>query len=123
MDFEGALAIIFLFGTPVILGVVIAFTVTFNNMRKQGERERGRETFERLTREKLDVIRTALAMGRSDDEILDLDKRLETLIGTEQMLGLLDPKEPKTPVASTQIRDADLVSEYDRLQKKVKDSE
>ena len=123
MDIEGTLAIIFMFGTPVILGVVIAVTVTFNNMRKQGERERGRETFERLTREKLDVIRTAIAMGRSDDEILDLDKRLEALIGTKQMLGLLDQKAPQTPVASSQIQDADLIAEVDRLQSKAKDTE
>ncbi len=123
MDYEGALAIIFLFGTPVILGVVIAFSVTFNNMRKQGERERGRSTFERLTREKLDVIRTAIAMGRSDDEVRDLDRRLEALIGTEQMLGLLDPKTPRTPIAGSQIRDADLVEEYDKQRKPAKDRE
>ena len=114
MDIEGILAITLLLGTPVILALIAGFVITINSWRKQGERERSRETFERLTREKLDVIRTAIAMGRSDDEIRELDRRLEELIGTEQMLGLLDPKAPKVPRVSAKIMDADLVGEVER---------
>lgn len=116
MDFEGILAITLIFGTPVLLALVGGFVWSMNSWRKQGERERARATFERLTRDKLDVIRTALAMGRSDDEVLELDQRLERLIGTEQMLGLLDPKAPKTPRVNAQIMDADLVVEVERQQ-------
>lgn len=117
MDIEGILAITLFLGTPVIMTLIVGFVITLNNGRKHGERERARATFERLTHDKLDVIRTAIAMGRSDDEIRELDRRLEKLIGTEQMLGLLDQKIPKIPKVNAQIMDADLVVEVERQQK------
>ena len=85
---------------------------------RQAERKEARKLYERLAMEKLDVLKTAVAMGYSRDELTDLDSRLEKLIGTAQMADLLDKKIPEAPEASDALRDADLQAELDRIRMK-----
>ena len=76
-------------------------------------KDRVRKMYAELVKEKLDVIKTALAMGHSSDEIRDLDKRLEKLIGTEKMLKTLKKGKPD-PKAELSLKDADLLAEFDK---------
>ena len=62
----------------------------------QRERREARQLYERLTMEKLDVIKTAVAVGMSKSDLADLDTRLEQLIGTDQLKSLL-LTEPAAP--------------------------
>jgi len=63
------------------------------------------------------VIKTALAMGRSDNEIAELDKRLERLVGADRLNSLLDPKTPQPPPVESEFLETDLIAEYDRLRR------
>jgi hypothetical protein len=53
------------------------------------ERREIREQYERLAREKLDVLRTAVAMGYDQRELAELDARLEQHIGHDGLRELL----------------------------------
>jgi hypothetical protein len=66
---------------------------------KKRERTETRQMYERLAMEKLDVIKTAVAMGYNRDDLADLDLRLEQAIGAEQMKTLRDGKAPSLPPA------------------------
>lgn len=59
---------------------------------KADEREKLRKMYERLALEKLDVIKTAVAMGYQRSDLQELDARLEEVIGSEAMQSLLDSK-------------------------------
>ena len=72
------------------------------------------ETYERLAREKLDVIKTALAMGYSDKELADLDARLEKLVGKEKLDAILMGASPEA-IASADLIDTQLEREAQRL--------
>ena len=54
------------------------------------QRSEALKTYERLAREKLDVIKTAVAMGYSENELAALDARLEKLIGEDKLKSLLN---------------------------------
>jgi hypothetical protein len=71
-------------------------------------------TYERLAREKLEVIKTALAMGYSDVEIEKLDARLEKLIGKDKLEGILRGSSAEA-VASADLLDTQLDREIARL--------
>ncbi len=114
-DMTGILAIVLIFGTPLLIALVIALFVSFNNQQARAERERARKLFERMMQEKLDVIKTAVAMGFSRDDLSYLDQRLEQLIGAEQMQSLLDSRAPKAPPVSTEVQQADLDAELNAL--------
>jgi hypothetical protein len=64
----------------------------FNARAKSAERERLHRMYERLALEKLDVIKTAVAMGYQKSDLHELDSRLESVIGSEAMRALLDGK-------------------------------
>lgn len=113
----GFTTIFLLFGTPLIIALLVFCGWLINTNRKSGQADRAREVYERLAREKLDVIKTAIAMGQSDDQIRELDARLERLIGTEQLKSLLDAKKPEPPHAHPELHDADLIGEVDRQSK------
>lgn len=114
MDVTGILAIVFIFGTPALLALIIGTFIWINGQAKRGERDRARATFERVMRDKLDVIRTGIAMGMASEDLQSLDSRLERLIGAEQMKTLLDPNQPAVPAVTAEMLDSDLVSEVDR---------
>jgi len=84
-------------------------------MMRQRERREARKLYERIVTEKLDVIRTALAMGQTKDDLVELDVRLEQLIGTDELKSLLHKKVPKAPELKTDLMDADLEAEVERL--------
>jgi hypothetical protein len=80
------------------------------------ERARARELYERLVREKLEVVKDAIAMGYSEAELDRLDARLEELIGREQLQRLLSEK-PEAPTPDADLMDTDLLAEAERLKR------
>jgi len=52
------------------------------------DRQKALQVYENLAKEKLDVIKTALAMGYNQEDLARLDARLEKLIGKEQLQQL-----------------------------------
>jgi len=117
------LAIMFLFGTPAILGLIGAVLWRLNTLSKYRERERARALYEKLMLEKLDVIKTAVAMGMQHAELTHLDRRLEQLIGAESMRTLLDGANPQPPQAPSELVDTDLDHEVARLKRSTSESE
>jgi hypothetical protein len=77
-----------IFAIPILQTVMQPFTARI----KAGERERLRRMYERLAMEKLDVIKTALTMGYKQDDLSELDARLEAVIGSDAMQRLLEGK-------------------------------
>jgi hypothetical protein len=66
-------------------------------------------------REKLDVIKTAIAMDYSAADISALDHRLEALIGAGEMRSMLDQHAPHAPHGSTAALSTDLTEEIRKL--------
>src|SRR3954468_15555076 len=62
------------------------------------DRQKALAVYENLCREKLDVIKTALAMGYNQEDLQRLDARLEKLIGKEQLQQIARGEVP-TPSA------------------------
>lgn len=81
---------------------------------KAEERAKARELYERLVREKLEVVKDAIAMGYSEADLDRLDARLEELIGREQLKQLLSD-EPEVPTPDANLMDTDLLAEAERL--------
>jgi hypothetical protein len=74
------------------------------------DRADARALYERVTRDKLDVIKTAITMGYSKQDLAELDARLEQLIGTDKLQALSqEPGAP--PPLSSQLLDQDLAQE------------
>ena len=111
---EGVLAILMIFGTPVMLGLIIAGGLLINSRIKRQHDEKQRQMLERIMLEKLDIIKTAVAMGYSRNELDALDRRLEQLIGTEKLQGLL--RGDSVQLTSTELRSVELDTELQRLQ-------
>lgn len=55
------------------------------------ERREARQAYQRIALEKLEVMKAGITMGYSQQELRDLDARLEKLIGEDQLKKLLDP--------------------------------
>src|SRR4051812_16228857 len=54
------------------------------------QRKLALEAYKHAVSEKMDVMRTAIAMGWGDSELKALDERLEQLIGKDELKRLLD---------------------------------
>ena len=80
---------------------------------KRSERREVRKLYMELLREKLDIIKTALSLGYSDQDVAKLDQRLERLIGSEKTLEKL--KTGKQVKPQDQLLTKDLVEEIDLL--------
>jgi hypothetical protein len=80
------------------------------------ERSEARELYERLVREKLGVIRDAIAMGYSEIELNKLDKRLAELIGEDELKKLISDT-PDAPVPNADLLDTDLMTEVEKMRK------
>ena len=78
------------------------------------ERAEARRLYERIALEKLEVMKTALAMGYTHNELQELDARLEKLVGADKLQTLLDAKQPDLPAAQTELLDTDLEAEIQR---------
>lgn len=76
------------------------------------EREKALEVYRDLAREKMDVIKNAVAMGYSEGELDRLDRRLEKLIGRDKLEEIIDGGLPE---ADLDMRDRDLLRELKRL--------
>jgi hypothetical protein len=72
------------------------------------------ETYERLAKEKLEVLKTALAMGYKDDDLAALDARLERLVGRDKLAEILRGADAGA-MASADLLDTQLDHEIDRL--------
>jgi len=77
-----------IFSIPILSILVGPFTARTKSL----EREKLRQMYERLALEKLDVIKTAVAMGYQRADLQELDSRLESVIGSDSMKALLDGK-------------------------------
>ena len=72
------------------------------------DRQKALAVYENLCREKLEVIKTALAMGYSQEDLARLDARLERLIGKEQLDKLA---RGEVPTPSADLSNTSLSSE------------
>lgn len=82
---------------------------------RAADRAEARALYERVTRDKLEVIKTALAMGYTRQDLQDLDARLEELIGSDKLHNLLEGDEHTAPSVAGEILDADLVRQLETL--------
>jgi len=94
--------------------VAILIKPITESMHKK-ERAEARKTYERIALEKLEVLKTALAMGYTHNELQELDARLEKLVGADKLQTLLNARQPVTPAAQTELMDTDLEAEIQRL--------
>src|SRR4051812_30047784 len=69
--------------------IAIAMEPIKQRMRA-AERREARQTYERIAREKLEVVKAGITMGYSQQELRELDERLERLIGEDKLKTLLD---------------------------------
>lgn len=82
--------------------------------QRLADKAAARAAYERVILAKLEVMKTAVAMGYDDDELKALDKRLEGLIGADKVAGLVDPIQSQA-LPSADLLDADLQHELARL--------
>jgi hypothetical protein len=94
-----------------IVAIAMAPVKQALKLRAQGD---SRKLYERLAREKLDVLRTAITMGYKEDQLAELDARLERLVGADKLEGLLADK-PQTPPIKAVLAQADLETEMERI--------
>lgn len=95
----------------IFIGALAVILEPVRDAIKKKERQEARQMYERLAREKLDVIKTAIAMGYQRTDLEDLDQRLAQLIGTDQLQSLLAKKTPGVPLPSSDLVDASLSDE------------
>jgi len=81
------------------------------------DRADARALYERVTTDKLDVIKTALAMGYDHQELKELDARLEELIGSDKLHALLNAQGTGVPPLKDELLDLDLSQELENLKR------
>lgn len=104
--------------TALAIPIVAILTGPISLRMRQAERREARKLYERVVMEKLDVMKTAVAMGFQQDDLQDLDARLERLVGTDKLQGLLVDREAPVPPevqAEGELHDTDLAAEIERL--------
>jgi hypothetical protein len=77
-------------------------------------REQALQVYKELAKDKLDVVKTALAMGYKDDDIARLDARLESLVGQDKLAELIHGSGPEV-LANADLLDTQLDNELQRL--------
>jgi hypothetical protein len=107
---EGVLAILLIFGTPVFLGAIITWGIIYNKSLGRRQHDKQLQMYERLVSEKLDVIKTAIAMDYGSGELAELDRRLERLIGKDELTKLLK-QGGELPQVSQELANTDLTTE------------
>jgi hypothetical protein len=81
------------------------------------DRADARALYERITRDKLDVIKTALAMGYDRQDLKELDDRLEELIGSDKLHALIASQDAGVPPLKAELLDLDLSQELENLKR------
>ncbi|GEM_PF-2217288 len=81
------------------------------------DRAEARALYERITRDKLDVIKTAVAMGADQQELKQLDARLEELVGSDKLHALLEGRDTGAPPLKDELLDLDLSQELENLRR------
>ena len=104
--------------TALMIPIIAILGAQVSGQLARNERTKAREMYERIVREKLDVIKTAVAMGRDEDEIEMLDERLERLIGRREMTRLLGKNRPGVPELSHEVESMDLDTEMNRIKRR-----
>ena len=102
----------------VCIPIVAILVNPYRETLKKRERDDARKTYERIVMEKLDVMKTAIAMGQSGDDLEELDARLERLVGADKLQGLLHPNSPRIPKVGQALLDSDLVEAVEQAKKK-----
>lgn len=97
----------------MVLAVLGTALFPLNVWLRNRERQRDRELLLRLTQEKLDVLRSAIASGYDEQQLLALDARLERLLGQQQFTELIRDigtytDEQGKPVVDTPLASQDL---------------
>jgi hypothetical protein len=82
----------------------------------QDERLKALEAYRQLASEKLDVVKTAIAMGYSDKELDKLDQRLEQLIGADALRSVI---RGEAPLPSKELSERDLEAELRELRQTI----
>jgi len=100
----------------LMIPIVAILVKPFSDAMRRRERVEARKAYQRLVEEKLDVIKTAIAMGYGDAELRELDARLERLVGTDKLKELLEER-PGVPVPDAELSDTDLASELARTRR------
>lgn len=74
------------------------------------DKAEARAAYERVILAKLEVMKTAVVMGFNDSELKALDQRLEALVGSDKVAGLVDPVATQA-LPSAELLDVDLQRE------------
>ena len=77
------------------------------------DKQRALDVYKELVKEKLDVIKTAIAMGYEERELKELDDRLERLIGKEQLARIA---EGQNVIIPSELQQTSLEAERLKLQ-------
>jgi hypothetical protein len=79
------------------------------------ERREARDMYERIVSDRLSVIQSAIEAGFEDRELQRLDRRLQTLIGQQEMLKLVNTHIKKAPVAPDETLMEELEDEVENI--------
>ena len=116
-DFEFFLGIFVL-----LLGLTLGFTslglVTHLFIQSARKERRHHETLrsrERILVERMDVLKTAIAMGFDRSQLDELDLRLEKLIGGDRLEALLDGRDSAPSLAPGELPGDEIELEIERL--------
>lgn len=101
--------------TALAIPIVAILVNPMKALIKRRERAESRKLYERIVMEKLDVMKTAIAMGFSQEDLNDLDSRLEKLVGSARLRSLLDAEDPKPPTIEEGLLHSDLADELELL--------
>ena len=75
----------------LLIPIVAILLEPVKQRMRAAERRESRQAYERIAREKLEVIKAGITMGYSQQELRELDARLGKLIGEDQLKKLLNP--------------------------------
>jgi hypothetical protein len=116
-DFEFFLGIF-----VVLLGVTMGFTsmgllthLFIQSARRERRHHEALRSQERILVERMDVLKTAIAMGFDRSQLDELDQRLEKLIGGDRLARLLAGQDLPAAQAGAGLPGDEIENEIERL--------
>ena len=94
MDIEGVLGIM----TGMVFIVCWPVTIIYLRSMAARERKEAREMYAHIVQDRLSVIQSAVEAGFDDRELSRLDRRLQSLIGQQEMLKLAGANVKQLPI-------------------------